>query len=148
VELGYKDSIVEIDNGTFEGDDAALLGNTCFVGVGARTSSSAVRNLAKKIGPLMEEHGIQVAAVVNERHEDEADDYGAPMDEHMSLIHLDMFWIPLEPKLVLANSDELDQRKIVRVSRNAGTFVIEEMGSFRQFHANKGIEIIDVNKQA
>ncbi|HSG42996.1 MAG TPA: hypothetical protein VLA72_07565 [Anaerolineales bacterium] len=59
-----------------------------------------------------------------------------------------MFWIPLEPKLVLANSDELDQRKIVRVSRNAGTFVIEEMGSFRQFHANKGIEIIDVNKQA
>lgn len=147
VELGYKDSLVEIDNGTFEGGDAALLGNTCFVGVGARTSSSAVRNLAKKIGPLMEEHGIQIAAVVNERHEDEADDFSAPLDEHMHLMHLDMFWIPLEPKLVLAYSDEIDRRKIVRVSRSAGTFVTEEMGGFRQFHANKGIEIIEVNKQ-
>lgn len=147
MELGYTDSIVEINSGTFEGGDAAILGNTCFIGVGARTSSSAVRNLAKKIGPLMEEHGIQVAAVVNKRHEDEADDFIAPTDEHMSLMHLDMFWIPLEPKLVLAYSEEIDRRKIVRVSRSAGMFVTEEMGSFRQFHANKGIEIIEVNKQ-
>jgi len=147
MELGYKDSIVKIDRGTFEGGDAAMFGNTCFVGVGARTSSNAVRNLAKKIGPLMEEHGIQLVAVVNKRHEDEADDYGAPTDEHMHLMHLDMFWIPLEPKLALAYSDEIDRREIVRVSRNTGVFITEEMGSFRQFHANKGIEIIEVNKQ-
>jgi len=147
IELGYKDSLVEINSGTFEGGDAAMFDDTCFVGVGARTSSNAVRNLAKKIGPLMEKHGIQVVAVINKRHEDEADNYGAPTDEHMHLMHLDMFWIPLEPKLVIAYSDEIDQREVVRVSRNSGVFVTEELGSFRQFHASRGIEIIEVNKQ-
>jgi len=146
IELGYQGSLVEIDRGTFEGGDVAMFDNTCFVGVGARTSTRAVRNLAKKIGPLMEGHNIQVVAVVNQRHEDEANHFNAPTDEHMHLMHLDMFWIPLEPKLVIAYGNEIDRRNIIRVSRNAGMFVTEELGSFRQFHVNHGIEIIDVDK--
>lgn len=147
IELGYKDSIVEIERGTFEGGDVAMFGDTCFIGIGARTTMSAVRNLTKKIGPMLEKEKVQIIGVVNQRHEDEADLYGAPTDEHMHLMHLDMFWIPLEPHLVLAYGEEIDRRKIVRVSYNTGAFVVEELGSFRQFHANKAIEIIEVNKQ-
>ena len=147
IELGYEDSIVEIDRGTFEGGDVAMFGDTCFIGVGARTSMSAVRNLAKKIGPLLEKEKVQIVAVVNQQHEDEADLYGTPTDEHMKLMHLDMFWIPLEPNLVLAYGEEIDRRKVIRVSYHSQAFVTEELGSFRQFHANKAIDIIEVTKQ-
>jgi N-dimethylarginine dimethylaminohydrolase len=108
---------------------------------------SAVRNLTKKIGPFLQREKVQIVSVVNQRHEDEADLHGVPTDEHMKLMHLDMFWIPLEPHLVLAYGDELDKRKITRTSYNDGGFVTEELGSFRQFHANKGIEVIEVSKQ-
>jgi len=147
VELGYKDSLITIDRGTFEGGDIAMFGDTCFMGVGARTSMSAVKNLAKKIGPYLEVQKIQIVGVVNKRHEAEADVFKQPTDEHMHLMHLDMFWIPLEPNLVLAYGDELNQRDIVRISYNSGSFVMEELGSFRQFHANKAIDVIEVNKQ-
>jgi len=147
VELGYEDSLVTIDRGTFEGGDIAMFGDTCFMGIGARTSMSAVKNLAKKIGPYLETQKIQIVGVVNKRHEAEADIFEHPTDEHMHLMHLDMFWIPLEPHLVLAYDHELNQRDIVRISYNSGSFVMEELGSFRQFHANKAIDVIEVNKQ-
>jgi len=147
LELGYRDSLITIDRGTFEGGDIAMFGDTCFMGIGARTSMSAVKNLAKKIGPYLETQKIQIVGVVNKRHEAEADIFAHPTDEHMHLMHLDMFWIPLEPHLVLAYGNELNQRDIVRVSHNSGTFIMEELGSFRQFHANKAIEVIEVSKQ-
>lgn len=147
LELGYQDSLVSIDRGTFEGGDIVMFGDTCFMGIGARTSMSAVRNLTKKIGPLLEKEKVQVIGVVNQQHEDDADIYVVPTDEHMKLMHLDMFWIPLDPHLVLAYGDELDRRKIVRISFTEGGFVTEELGSFRQFHANKAIEVIEVSKQ-
>jgi len=145
--LGYQDSLVEIDDGTFEGGDAAIFDRTCFMGVGARTSTSAVRDIARKIGPLMEKRGIQIMSVVNRRLEEDAGTFGVPTDEHMRLMHLDMFWIPLEPKLVIAYSGEIDQRETISVSYKSGKLVTEELGSFRQFHADKDIEIIEVNKQ-
>jgi len=147
IELGYKDSLVELDRGTFEGGDVAMFGDTCFIGIGARTSMSAVKNLTRKIGPFLEREKVQIIGVVNQRHEDEADLHGSPTDEHMKLMHLDMFWIPLEPHLALAYGDEIDRRKIVRISYGAGGFVTEELGSFRQFHANKAIEVIEVSRQ-
>ena len=147
IELGYKDSLVELDRGTFEGGDVAMFGDTCFIGIGARTSMSAVKNLTRKIGPFFESEKVQIIGVVNQRHEDEADIHGSPTDEHMKLMHLDMFWIPLEPHLVLAYGDEIDRRKITRISYGAGGFITEELGSFRQFHANKAIEVIEVSKQ-
>jgi len=147
LELGYADALIEIDRGTLEGGDIAVVGDTCYIGVGARTSFSAVKNLCRKIGPWLERHGIQIVAVVNQRHEEEAMLYGAPTDEHMHLMHLDMFWIPLAPNLVLAYGAEIDQRKVVRITHNSGMFITEDLGSFREFHANKGIGIIEVSKQ-
>lgn len=147
LELGYQDSLISIDRGTFEGGDIAMFGDTCFMGIGARTSLSAVKNLAKKIGPYLETQKIQIVGVVNKRHEAEADVFTHPTDEHMHLMHLDMFWIPLEPQLVLAYGKEIDQRDIVRISYNSGAFIMEELGSFHQFHINKAIEIIEVNQQ-
>jgi arginine deiminase len=147
IELGYKDSLVELDRGTFEGGDVAMFGDTCFIGIGARTSMSAVKNLTRKIGLFLEREKVQIIGVVNQRHEDEANLHGSPTDEHMKLMHLDMFWIPLEPHLVLAYGEEIDRRKIIRISYGAGGFITEELGSFRQFHANKAIEVIEVSRQ-
>jgi arginine deiminase len=147
LELGYGDSLVEVDRGTFEGGDIAILGDTCYIGVGARTSFSATKNLCRKIGPWMEKYGKQIVAVVNKRHAEEAALYSTPTDEHMHLMHLDMFWIPLAPNLVLAYGDEINQRDVIRITHNSDMFIIEELGSFREFHAEKGIEIIEVSKQ-
>ncbi len=147
LELGYQDSIIEIDRGTFEGGDIAIFGDTCYIGVGARTSFSAVKNLCRKIGPWLDRQGLQIVAVVNKRHQDEARLSGAPSDEHMHLMHLDMFWIPLASDLVLAYGAEIDQREVIRVTCNSDMFITEKLGSFREFHADKGIEIIEVTKQ-
>jgi arginine deiminase len=146
-ELGYADALVEIDRGTFEGGDVAVFGDTCYIGVGARTTFSAAKNLCRKIGPWLERQGLQVAAVINKQHEADAALYGAPTDEHMHLMHLDMFWIPLAPDLVLAYGEEIDRREVMRITHNSDMFITEDLGSFREFHADKGIEIIEVTKQ-
>ncbi|MDP1546849.1 MAG: arginine deiminase family protein [Anaerolineales bacterium] len=146
VKLGYINGFVEVDHGTIEGGDVAMLGDTCYIGVGARTTLSAVKNLSKKIGADLERRGIQIVAVVNKRHVEEASLYGAPTEEHMRIMHLDMFWIPLAPNLVMAYTHELDQREVIRVSRNMDSFIIEELGGFREFLSEKGIEIIEVDE--
>jgi arginine deiminase len=147
LELGYTDALVEIERGTFEGGDVAVFGDTCYVGVGARTSFSSAKNLCRKIGPGLEKQGLQIAAVINKQHEEEAALFGAPTNEHMHLMHLDMFWIPLAKDLVLAYGAEIDHREVIRITRNSDMLVTESLGSFRGFHANKGIEIIEVTKQ-
>lgn len=147
LELGYAEALIEIDRGTLEGGDIAVAGDTCYIGVGARSSISAVKNLCRKLGPQLERQGIQIVAVVNQRHVEEAALYGAPTDEHMHLMHLDMFWIPLAPNLVLAYGAELDQREVIRITHNSGMFITEDLGSFREFLTDKGIEIIEVSKQ-
>ena len=147
LELGYTEALLEIDRGTLEGGDIAVAGDTCYIGVGARTTFSAAKNLCRKIGPWLEGQGLQIVAVVNKRHEQEAMLYGAPTDEHMHLMHLDMFWIPLAPDLVLAYGAEIDQREVIRITHNSDMFITEELGSFREFHSDKGIEIIEVTKQ-
>jgi arginine deiminase len=144
--LGYDNGFVQADHGTIEGGDIAILGDTCYVGVGARTTLSAVKNLSKKIGADLERKGIQMVAVVNKRHVEEAALYGAPTEEHMRIMHLDMFWIPLAPNLVMAYTHELDQREVIRISRNMDSFIIEELGSFRGFLSAKGIEILEVDE--
>ncbi len=147
LELDYGNVLIEIERGTLEGGDIAVFGDTCYVGVGARTTFSAAKNLCRKIGPYLEQYGLQIMAVVNNRHEQEAATYDAPTEEHMHIMHLDMFWIPLAPDLVMAYGDEIDQRKVIRISSKSDTLITEELGSFREFHANKGIEIMEVTKQ-
>ncbi len=147
IELGYENCLVQIDHGNIEGGDVAILGDACFIGVGARTTLSAVKNLCKKIGAELERKGIQILAVVNKRHVKESALYGAPTDEHMHLMHLDMFWIPLAPNLVMAYGHELDQREVIRVSRNMDVLVVEELGGFREYLSERGIEIIEVDEK-
>jgi arginine deiminase len=45
IELGYEKSLVEISSGVLEGGDLAILEDTCYIGVGARTELSAVREV-------------------------------------------------------------------------------------------------------
>lgn len=147
LELGYHESLVPVERGTIEGGDIAILGDTCFIGVGARTSYSAAKDVCRKIGPLLASQGIQIVAVINKRHEEEAANYGAPTDEHMHIMHLDMFWIPLADNLVMAYGEEVDLRSVVRMTRNSNQLITEEMGSLRVFLAAKGIDIINVTRQ-
>ncbi|MEP6896226.1 MAG: arginine deiminase family protein [Chloroflexota bacterium] len=147
LELGYGDSLVEIEEGTLEGGDIAVLADTCYIGVGARTSFRAVKDLHLKIGSYLEKQGMQIMAVVNQRHEEEASTEDIPTEEHMRIMHLDMFWIPLAPDLVMAYGTEIDQREVIRVSSDSGNLVTENLGSFREFHAKKGIEIMEISKQ-
>jgi arginine deiminase len=146
-ELGYHESIVPVERGTIEGGDIAILDDTCFIGVGARTSYSAAKDVCRKIGPLLDSNGIQIVAVINKRHEEEAANYGVPTDEHMHIMHLDMFWIPLANNLVMAYGEEVDQRTVVRITRNSNQLITEELGSLRVFLAAKGIEIINVTRE-
>jgi len=144
--LGFN-NFTDIEQGTLEGGDVCILGDTCYIGVGARTSMEAVEDLARKMGDLLEESGIQIVAVVNKRHADEANLYDAPTDEHMHIMHLDMFFMPLRQNLVMAYGAETDQREAIRVSSNLGEIVAEPLGNLRQFLVNKGIEILEVTEQ-
>jgi N-dimethylarginine dimethylaminohydrolase len=65
----------------------------------------------------------------------------------MHIMHLDMFWIPVAGNLVLAYGEEVDQRSVVRLTRNSDQLITEEMGSLRVFLAAKGIEIINVTRE-
>lgn len=145
-ELGYANGFIEIEDGILEGGDVAMLGDTCYIGVGARTTLGAVENLCLKLGAELERKGVQLAAVINKRHVEEASVFAAPTDEHMHLMHLDMFWIPLAQNLVMAYGREIDRREVVRISSNRGNLVKEELGSFRGFLLGKGVEIIEVDE--
>lgn len=145
-ELGYANGFVEIGQGVLEGGDVAVLGDTCYIGVGARTTLGAAEDLCLKLGAELERRGIQIAAVINKRHAGEAALFAAPTDEHMHLMHLDMFWIPLAPNLAMGYGGELDRREVLRLTDNRGRLVVEEMGGFREFLSAKGVEIIEVDE--
>ncbi len=147
IELGYADNLIQIQAGTLEGGDIVLLGDTCYVGVGARTSMSAVKNLCLQLGEYLEQKGIQIVAVVNKRHAAEAETHGVPTDEHMRIMHLDMFWIPLSPTLAMGYGHEIDQREVYRITMNSGMLITEDLGSFREFQAQRGIEILEISKE-
>lgn len=144
-ELGYANGFVEIGQGVLEGGDVVVLGDTCYIGVGARTTLGAAEDLCLKLGAELERRGIQIAAVINKRHAGEAALFAAPTDEHMHLMHLDMFWIPLAPNLAMGYGGELDRREVLRLTDNRGRLVVEEMGGFREFLSAKGVEIMEVD---
>ena len=147
VELGYGNALIELEAGTVEGGDVVIFGDTCYIGVGARTTLTAVKEICKKIGPLLEQNGIQLVAVINQKHVEESATFAAPTDEHMHVMHLDMFWIPLSHHLVMAYGEEIDHRTIMRFTLNGGQIITEDLGSFRDFLNSKGIEILEVNKK-
>jgi arginine deiminase len=145
-ELGYQHYMVEIEDGTIEGGDSIILGDTCYIGVGARTTLPAVKNIYKQIGPMLAENGIQVVAVINKKHEQEAASLSDPSTEHMQAMHLDMFWIPLSNDLALAGH-EIDNRNVIRLTGQDGDIVTEELGGFRDFLSGRKIELIEITPQ-
>jgi len=147
VELGYGNALIELEAGTVEGGDVAIFGDTCYIGVGARTTLTAVKEICKKIGPLLEQNSIQLVAAINQKHVEESATFAAPTDEHMHVMHLDMFWIPLSHHLVMAYGEEIDHRTIMRFTLNGEQIITEDLGSFRDFLNSKGIEILEVNKK-
>lgn len=147
IELGYHDSIVPVEQGTIEGGDIAILGDTCFIGVGARSTFSAAEDVCRKIGPLLASQGIQIVAVVNKRHEVEAANYDAPTNEHMHIMHLDMFWIPLSNRLVMGYGEEVDRRTVIRLTCSGDQLITEELGGLSAFLAAKKIDMINVTRE-
>ena len=144
--LGYGSALADIREGTIEGGDIAMFNNCCFIGVGARTSLSAVKEVCRQIGDSLQAHNIELIAVVNRHHEEESNFFISPTSEHMQVMHLDMFWIPLTPNLVMAYTTELDHREVVRVWQEKGRVLTERIGTFREFMSTRGIEIFEVNE--
>ena len=147
LELGLDGALVQAAAGTVEGGDIILYGDTCYVGVGARTSLDGVKDLYARLGPRLEAYGIRLVAVVNERQAREARYLRAPAEEHMRTMHLDMFWIPLGPDLVMAYGPEVDARRVLGFARQDGRIVTEPLGSFRDLLAASGCEVLEVTMQ-
>jgi arginine deiminase len=147
IELGYGDVLIEVEEGTAEGGDMILFGDTCYIGVGSRTTLAGVKDIYKKLGSRLEEHGIQLLAIVNEKHELESATLTSPTEEQMPVMHLDMFWIPLRGDLVMAYGNELDIRRAVRFCRSKGEVVTEDLGSFRKYLNDRDIRIMEITGQ-
>lgn len=145
-ELGYGSHITDIREGTIEGGDVAVFGNICYIGVGARTTMSAVKEVVRQIGDVLDENKIQMVAVVNKKQEEESNFFISPTSEHMQVMHLDMFWIPLAPDLVMAYTGEMDAREAILVTQKKGRIITEKLGSFREFLYSKGIDILEVTE--
>jgi arginine deiminase len=145
-ELGCENRLVEIKQGSIEGGDSIIFGDTCYIGVGARTTLTAAKEVFRLIGANLSTHGIQVMAVINEKHLIESASPSNPTTEHMQAMHLDMFWIPLASNLVLAGS-EIDNRKVMKLAIKNGEIVTEDAGAFRDHLINKKIELIEVTPQ-
>ena len=144
--MGYGSALANIREGTIEGGDVAMFKGCCFIGVGARTSMNAVKEVCRQIGDSLKEHHIELIAVVNRQHEEESNFFISPTSEHMQVMHLDMFWIPLTQDLVMAYTTELDHREVIRVWQEKGRILTEHLGTFREFMSKIGVEIFEVDE--
>jgi arginine deiminase len=145
--LGYGSVMASVEDGTIEGGDSIIFGNTCYIGVGARTSIDAVLDVCEKIGSTLQERGISLVAVVNQTHAADSPSRTVPTQEHMQVMHLDTFWIPLDEKTVMGYGREIDQREVIRISRANGHIKQENLGRFRDYLTAQGLELIEVNQQ-
>ena len=145
-ELGYEEHIIEVADGNIEGGDSIILGDSCYIGVGARTTLSAVKDVYAKIGSDLEKRGVSIMAVINEEHERESASPSKPTTEHMQAMHLDMFWIPLSSDLVLAGG-EIDNRRVLKIINTDGIISTQAIGNFRSYLKNKKIDLIEVTPQ-
>ena len=144
--MGYGSALANIHEGTIEGGDVAMFKGCCFIGVGARTSMNAVKEVCRQIGKSLKEHRIELIAVVNRQHEEESNFFISPTSEHMQVMHLDMFWIPLTQDLAMAYTTELDNREAVRVWQEKGRILTERLGTFREFLKIIAVEIFEVDE--
>jgi arginine deiminase len=144
--MGYGSALANIHEGTIEGGDVAMFKGCCFIGVGARTSMNAIKEVCRQIGDSLKEHRIELIAVVNRQHEEESNFFISPTSEHMQVMHLDMFWIPLTQDLAMAYTTELDNREAIRVWQEKGRILTERLGTFREFLKMIAVEIFEVDE--
>ena len=144
--MGYGSALANIREGTIEGGDVAMFKGYCFIGVGARTNMASVKEVYRQIGDSLKEYHIELIAVVNHQHEEESNFFISPTSEHMQVMHLDMFWIPLTQDLVMAYTTELDHREVVRVWQEKGRILTERLGTFREFMSRIDVEIFEVDE--
>ena len=144
--MGYGSALANIREGTIEGGDVAMFKGYCFIGVGARTNMASVKEVYRQIGDSLKEYHIELIAVVNHQHEEESNFFISPTSEHMQVMHLDMFWIPLTQDLVMAYTTELDHREVIRVWQEKGRILTERLGTFREFMSRIGVEIFEVDE--
>ncbi len=145
--LGYQDTLVDVHAGMIEGGDSIIFGDACYIGVGARTSLEAVMDVYKSIGARLESKGIRLLAIVNQKHADESPTTLNPAYEHMQVMHLDMFWNPLDEKTVLAFGEEIDRRRVLEFSQPNGRVTARDIGSFREYLTEKQIEVVEITAQ-
>ena len=143
--MGYGDNLVSVERGIIEGGDSIVFGDTCYIGVGARTSLDAVTNLYEKIGPELAAKGLGLVAVVNQKHAAETFRTESPAGELMHIMHLDMFWNPLDEKSVVAFGEEIDRRRALVFALEDGRPVYRDSGTFREYLQAKGLDILEIN---
>ena len=143
--MGYGDFLVKVEHGPIEGGDSIVFGDTCYIGVGARTSLAAVTELYEKIGPELEANGLRVVAIVNQKHAAETPHADNPAGELMRIMHLDMFWNPLDEKSVIAFGEEIDRRRALEFSLEDGKPVYRDTGSFREYLQARELDILEID---
>ena len=143
--MGYGDVLVRVTHGTIEGGDSIVFGDTCYVGVGARTSLEAVSDLYQKMGAELATQGIRMVAIVNQKHAAERPLTDNPAGELMRIMHLDMFWNPLDEQSVVAFCEEIDRRRALEFSLRDGEPVYRDTGTFREYLLARGLEIVEID---
>lgn len=147
--LGLEGAIVTPTEGTIEGGDTIILGDTCYVGVAVRTSREAVASVFEQIGERLAAKGIvNVVAVVNEKLVELNKTVGdKPGYSDMNSMHLDTFWTPLREDLVLACGDETKDRTVEQLKMVNGKVEFINLGPFDKYMEQKGIKVLDVSRQ-
>lgn len=147
IEAGFAPDLITPREGTLEGGDIAMYNGYCFIGVGARTSMSAVLDIYRQIGAELEKRNIKLIAVANKRQEEESHFFISPTSEHMQVMHLDMFWSALSPNLVMGYPPEMTIRRALWVTQDGGKVVVKDLGDFQEFLQGMGVEILEVTAE-
>lgn len=147
--LGLGSLLVDSPQGTIEGGDTMILGDTCYIGVAVRTSKDAVAGIYHAIKDELKSNGIKnIVIVINDQLVEENERLiDEPGDTDMNSMHLDTFWAPLSENLVLACGDEVKDRRVELVTETDGKVDFKNLGSFASFMASKGIRVLDVTRQ-
>lgn len=147
-QLGLGSLTFMTSQGTIEGGDTMIWGDTCYIGVAVRTSREAVEEIYRGIGKRLEKRGIKMAIVENPELVELNIGLGdKPTDDDMNSMHLDTFWTPLGSDTVLACMEEVSMRRIAFVSEKDGGVVFEEAENFADYMERRGFKVINVTRQ-
>ncbi len=142
-QMGFR-QVRPITAGYIEGGDGMMLNNICYIGVGVRTSRQAVFDLYAQIGDLLEEQGIQMVAVTDEKLARMSLREAGP---EMEAMHWDTWVGPLTRDTLIGCGDEIVKRKAERITRKNGHIYAEKLGGFGDFLGKRGYNVINISKE-